>query len=102
MSQYELYRRSSLGISLTDTLDDLIQEGTLDPQTAMKVLAQFDHSIADALKNSVRSRVTLKGHLQVYRFCDDVWTFVVGDMNLRLENESIVADKIKVVACSAK
>jgi transcription initiation factor TFIIA small subunit len=72
-ASYELYRRSTLGICLTDTLDDLIQEGMLDPQTAMKVLSQFDSSIADALKTHVKSRATLKGHLNNYRFCDDVW-----------------------------
>ena len=101
-SQYELYRRSSLGLALTDTLDDLIQEGLLDPQMAMKVLAQFDSSIAEALKSKVRSRATLKGHLHVYRFCDDVWTFVIDNVNFRFENDSVVADKVKVVACSAK
>jgi transcription initiation factor TFIIA small subunit len=40
MSQYQLYRESSLGKALTDTLDELIQEQLLDPQTAMKVLSQ--------------------------------------------------------------
>jgi len=40
MAHYELYRRSSLGMALTDTLDELIQDGHIDPQIAMKVLAQ--------------------------------------------------------------
>jgi transcription initiation factor TFIIA small subunit len=39
-SQYQLYRESTLGKALTDTLDELIQEQLLDPQTAMKVLSQ--------------------------------------------------------------
>lgn len=101
-SNYTLYRESSLGKALTDTLDELIQDGQLDPQTAMKVLAQFDVSIAEALHSRVRSRATLKGHLHVYRFCDDVWTFVVDSANFRFENETIMAKKVKVVACSAK
>jgi hypothetical protein len=40
MAQYELYRRSTVGIALTDTLDDLIEGGHLDPQVAMRILAQ--------------------------------------------------------------
>jgi hypothetical protein len=40
MTNYELYRRSSLGIALTDTLDELIQEGHLDPHSAMRILSQ--------------------------------------------------------------
>jgi hypothetical protein len=39
MSHYELYRRSSLGMALTDTLDELIQDGNLDPQSAMRILS---------------------------------------------------------------
>ena len=35
--QYQLYRESSIGRALTDTLDELIQESALDPQTAMTV-----------------------------------------------------------------
>ncbi|KAJ3259561.1 Transcription initiation factor IIA small chain (TFIIA 13.5 kDa subunit) [Boothiomyces macroporosus] len=100
--QYQLYRESSLGRALTDTLDDLIQDSLLDPQTAMQVLGQFDASISEALHTKVRSRATLKGHLHVYRFCDDVWTFVVDSANFRLENETVVAEKVKVVACNAR
>ena len=40
MAQYELYRRSSLGMALTDTLDELISDSHIDPQLAMKVLSQ--------------------------------------------------------------
>lgn len=45
MTSYELYRGSSLGIALTDTLDELIQDGSLDPPTAMKVLAQVKNKL---------------------------------------------------------
>ena len=59
-SQYQLYRESSLGKALTDTLDELIQDSLLDPQTAMKVLAQFDVSISEALQTKVKARANLK------------------------------------------
>ena len=101
-SQYELYRRSTLGTALTDTLDELIQEGSLDPQMAMKVLAQFDESIAEALNTKVRSRANLKGHLYEYRFCDDVWTFVIDNAVFRFDNETSSSPRVKIVACSAK
>ncbi len=59
-SQYQLYRESSLGKALTDTLDELIQDSLLDPQTAMKVLSQFDVSISEALQTKVKARANLK------------------------------------------
>jgi len=39
---YELYRRSTLGMTLTDALDEMVTNGELTPSLAMKVLAQFD------------------------------------------------------------
>ncbi|KAH8831984.1 transcription initiation factor IIA gamma subunit [Flagelloscypha sp. PMI_526] len=72
---YELYRGSSIGMALTDSLDELITSGAITPQLAMKVLQQFDKSLADSLVKHVKTKTTLKGHLKTYRLCDDVWTF---------------------------
>ncbi|MBW0463569.1 hypothetical protein O181_003284 [Austropuccinia psidii MF-1] len=37
---FELYRRSSVGLALTDALDELIQSGHINPQLALTVLKQ--------------------------------------------------------------
>ncbi|RKO94924.1 transcription initiation factor IIA, gamma subunit, partial [Caulochytrium protostelioides] len=97
--QYELYRRSSIGMALTDALDSLVQEGHVDPVLAMKVLKQFDASIAEALHHRVRARATLRSRLHFYRSCDDVWTFILQNPMLRFENEEVTADRVKLVAC---
>ncbi|QSL64256.1 hypothetical protein MERGE_000412 [Pneumocystis wakefieldiae] len=104
---YELYRRSSIGISLTDALDDLIREGQIPPQLAMKILLNFDKSITDNLTEKVRSRMTFRVSLvdlchYTYRFCDEVWTFIIKNPSFRLENDTLVSDKIKIVACNSK
>ncbi|KAI7874369.1 transcription initiation factor IIA, gamma subunit [Lichtheimia hyalospora FSU 10163] len=99
---YELYRRSSIGMALTDSLDELIQSGHINPQLAMRVLTTFDKSISEALSQLVRNKATIKGHLHTYRFCDDIWTFIVENPNFKFEQESVTADKIKIVACNAK
>ncbi|KAH9874490.1 hypothetical protein IAQ61_003679 [Plenodomus lingam] len=57
---YELYRRSSLGGALTDTLDQLITERRIEPQLAMKILLNFDKAVADVLSDKVKSRLTFK------------------------------------------
>ncbi|KAJ8197719.1 hypothetical protein LV164_001798 [Aspergillus fumigatus] len=94
---YELYRGSSLGLSLTDTLDDLINEGRIEPQLAMKILSTFDRVITEVLADKVRARLTFKGHLDTYRFCDEVWTFLIKDVTFKLDNQATVtADKVKI------
>jgi transcription initiation factor TFIIA small subunit len=45
---------------LTDTLDDLINEGRIEPQLAMKILSTFDRVITEVLADKVRTRLTFK------------------------------------------
>lgn len=60
MVTYELYRRSILGITLTDTLDELIQKQELSAPLAMRALNQFDKVISDLLLNRTRVRSSVK------------------------------------------
>ena len=53
---------SSIGIALTDSLDELITSGTITPQLAMKILQQFDKSLADTMVKQVKSKTILKVH----------------------------------------
>ncbi|ODQ63457.1 transcription initiation factor IIA small chain [Nadsonia fulvescens var. elongata DSM 6958] len=100
---YELYRRSSIGGALTEALDQLISESKIQPQLAMKILANFDKVMTEILRNDVKARLSLKGHLHTYRCCDDVWTFIVKNVNFKMEgNETVFAEKIKIVACNSK
>jgi len=97
---YEFYRGSSIGMALTDSLDELITDGSITPQLAMKILQQFDKSLADTMIKQVKTKTTLKGHLKTYRHCDDVWTFIVKDPSFKMEsNEVVRAAKIKIIAC---
>lgn len=45
-----------------------------------------------------------KGHLDTYRFCDEVWTFLIKDVTFKMDNSAVtvVADKVKIVSCNAK
>ncbi|CCC11779.1 hypothetical protein SMACR_04761 [Sordaria macrospora] len=101
---YDLYRHGSLGSTLTDALDDLIGAERMDPQLAMKVLMQFDRVITEALNEKVKARLTFKGSLDTYRFCDEVWTFLIKNVTFKMDGgQSVVtADKVKIVSCSAK
>jgi hypothetical protein len=76
---YELYRSSSyvhlalevimhqywrlyvrIGLALADTLDDLISSRRIEPQLAMRILQNFDQSIATVLGEKVKARMTFK------------------------------------------
>ncbi|CAG2102717.1 unnamed protein product [Medioppia subpectinata] len=100
---YQLYRNTTLGHTLQETLDEFIQSGQISPQLAVKVLIQFDKSINQSLATRVKTRLSFKaGHLKTYRFCDNVWTFVLKDVEFREVQELVKADKVKIVACDGK
>jgi transcription initiation factor TFIIA small subunit len=101
---YELYRRSSIGLALTDTLDDLISDERIHPQLAMRILSNFDQAMTETLQKNVKARLQFKGSLDTYRFCDEVWTFLLKNVSFKLDgsNNTIQAEKIKIVSCNAK
>ena len=99
---HELYRRSSVGSTLMDTLDELIGQRRIEPQLAMKILSHFDRRIAEVLQKKVKASMTFKGHLDTYNLCDEVWTFLIKDVTFKMENSTVDAGKVKIVSCSNK
>nr|CAG4641385.1 EOG090X0L7F [Eulimnadia texana] len=100
---YQLYRNTTLGNTLQESLDELIQYGQITPQLAMKVLLQFDKSMNNSLATRVKNRLTFKsGKLNTYRFCDNVWTFLLSDVEFRDAHEIAKAETVKIVACDGK
>ncbi len=95
---------NSIGSSLTDVLDELISDNLIDPQLAMKVLANFDRAIAENLQERVKARLTFKGSLATYRFCDEVWTFLIRNVQFKMDGGGapVMVEKVKIVSCNAK
>lgn len=110
---YELYRRSAVGSALADALDTLISDEKIQPQLAMRVLNNFDRIVAESLKaerGMVKSKISFKGDLHTYRFCDDVWTFIIKNVAIKMTDMSnndvndsdLLVDKFKIVACNSR
>ncbi|KAM5574500.1 hypothetical protein ABKV19_013780 [Rosa sericea] len=59
MATFELYRRSTIRMCLTETLDEMVQNGTLRPELAIQ-------SMTEALETQVKSKVSIK-ELRNYR-----------------------------------
>lgn len=47
-------------MALTDTLDDLITDRRIEPQLAIKILANFDRSITEILSEKVKAKLHFK------------------------------------------
>lgn len=100
---YIVYRNTTLGRTLQDTLDEIITRENLPEHLAARCLAQFDKSITNAFRNKIKTMLTFRSaHLKTYRFCDNVWTLVFEDTEFRNVQELIRVDKLKIVACDAR
>jgi transcription initiation factor TFIIA small subunit len=97
---YQLYRNTTLGHTLHESLDELTQYGQITPQLATKVMLQFDKSINTVLATRIKSRLTFKaGKVNTYRLCDNVWTFMLNDVEFREAQGMAKMGKVKIVAC---
>ncbi|XP_051132443.1 transcription initiation factor IIA subunit 2-like [Andrographis paniculata] len=101
-STFELYRRSTIGMCLTETLDQMVSGGILSPALAIKVLIQFDQSVTEVIDNEAKSKISIKGHLHTYRYCDNVWTFLLQNAQLKSEEGQETVESLKIVACDSK
>jgi len=97
---FALYRRSSIGMSLTDALDELVESGHISPQLAFKVVQEFDKAASNTMSTGLKTKCSAKGHLANYRLCDEVWTFSLRDAMFKLEGGETVGpvSKVKIVA----
>ncbi|KAL3320034.1 Gtf2a2p [Cichlidogyrus casuarinus] len=101
-SYHQMYRRTSLGNSLNEALDDMMNHKLIDPVHIPKIFSKFDQCISDALSKRVKNRLNFKGKLNSYRCCDNVWTFVMNDVEIREASHLMTVTKMKIVACEGK
>mmetsp|Transcript_1842 Transcript_1842/g.5576 ORF Transcript_1842/g.5576 Transcript_1842/m.5576 type:complete len:136 (+) Transcript_1842:122-529(+) len=86
------YQGCALGQALKEAIDELRANGTMEDHHENIVLGCFDKSITDSLggdgifKKSEeleewygRTKLTIKGHLQMFRGVDNVWTLVLTE-----------------------
>ncbi len=70
------------------------------------VTVHHSHTVLDSqsLSLSVDQLLSLcpQGSLNTYRFCDNVWTFVLNDVEFREVTDLVKVDKVKIVACDGK
>ena len=97
------YIVKSIDSWLQECLDELLQLQMLSPALALRVLIQFDKSINTALATRVKNKLHFKADkLNTYRFCDNVWTFMLKEVEFRENLEFAKVDRVKIVACDAK
>jgi len=73
-----LYRNTTLGLALQETLDEMIFQGSITPSLSQAILLKFDKVMSQRLGDEGNPNVTIYAQkLLGYRFADQVWTFAL-------------------------
>lgn len=73
------------------------------------LLFNIPQAVLEALDKKVPSKLTFKGRLKTYRYCDNVWTLMLSDVSFKVQlsqgsttSTEVRSDKIKVVCIDEK
>lgn len=50
----------SIGVALVETLDEMVNDGLIEPQLAMKALSSFDKAATEVLGDKVKAKLNFK------------------------------------------
>jgi transcription initiation factor TFIIA small subunit len=97
-----MYEDTLLTKTFKESLGDLVEEGVLPVRLAQQLLSQFDRILFSTLDTKVPTTAQLTGTLDSYRYCDDVWTFVVADAVISVPGaEAEIPSKMIKITASA-
>ncbi|CAF0952625.1 unnamed protein product [Adineta steineri] len=112
-SAYQIYRSTTIGLALDDTLRELVRKQIFTPRIVHYILDVFDHIINEKLtyqsvKGKKESCLIFTGHLLSYRACDQVWTLLFDSLTLT-SNTNLSwkmtlnghENKVKIITCPA-
>ena len=101
---FRIFSCFSLNFLLQDSLFELVQYGQIPASLGAEVMKQFDLSINEALSAKTKNRVNFHSEkLHTYRFCDNVWTFLLKNCEFKEGHTELVrCERVKIVACDAK
>jgi transcription initiation factor TFIIA small subunit len=106
---YEIYRSTTIGSTLDETLCELVHRQIITPSIVHYILNIFDKIITQKLiyqsiKGKKESSLQLKGHLLSYRSCDQVWTLLFDSLIFTSNVDShwkiiLNNQKLKIITC---
>lgn len=98
---FQFYRESNIGKAFQDTIEEKINSQIITPQQGNALLEKFDSAVYIVFNRSVHNKMSFKASIISYKNFADVWTFVVKNFVMTINDELVRADRVKIVACDA-
>jgi len=94
-----LYRSSTLGLTLAQSVEDLVEEDLLDPEISEHIMSTFDSVVAKTFDESIRARMTIEGELKTYRCLENSWELQVNNATAHLDGDVEYVPELLIFAC---
>ncbi|KAK7528813.1 uncharacterized protein IWZ02DRAFT_440070 [Phyllosticta citriasiana] len=105
LSAEQNYRQTTIGQTLVDVLDGLVQEKRLEPQLGTAVIQHFDRIMADVFRENERlrrQRLKFKARCLTYRFIDDRWFWLLSGTTFTTDSgRTMASERVRVHAVAA-
>eukprot|EP01023_Acetabularia_acetabulum_P055399 TRINITY_DN6395_c0_g1_i10.p6 TRINITY_DN6395_c0_g1~~TRINITY_DN6395_c0_g1_i10.p6 ORF type:complete len:121 (+),score=12.46 TRINITY_DN6395_c0_g1_i10:177-539(+) len=109
----EIYRKTTLGMTLVETIAELIEENKLpeNGELGIRILTEYDQTISQAFEQRVPAKAKIEAKLKTYRYIDSMWQFELTDAKIKVNAsgqgsftsvQEMQADKVKVVCVDSK
>ena len=80
----ETYRDTTIGLSLEQSLDELVNSGEINELTKQSILQSFDLAVLEKFSELKSTRPTkLSGHSDDYKNVEDIWRFKLDKLEIR-------------------
>ncbi|KAJ7642352.1 transcription initiation factor IIA gamma subunit [Mycena polygramma] len=90
---YDMYRGSTLGVALADTIDEYVRLNVLTGTQGIMIMQQFDRAMTQALTAKVKAKTSVK----------EVWTFYLRNATFIMDDRTAVTtERIKMIACKGE
>mgnify|MGYP001775004243 CR=1 FL=1 len=97
-----LYRRSVLGETLSQTLNELKAENKITDNIEKKTLELFDRLMCEEISKRHKNKCTIKGKVISFKNCDDIWIFYGKEVSMKTDSQYYTSTSLKIVACDVK
>lgn len=98
---FQFYRESNIGKAFQDTIEEKINSQIITPQQGNALLEKFDNAVYVVFNRNVHNKMSFKASIISYKNFADVWTFVVKNFVMTINDELVRAERVKIIACDA-
>ncbi|KAK7536022.1 uncharacterized protein J3D65DRAFT_627118 [Phyllosticta citribraziliensis] len=106
LSAGQHYRQTTIGQTLIEALDGLVQEHRMEPQLGAAVIQHLDRIMAEVFRENERlrrKRLKFKARCLTYRFIDDRWFWLLRGATFTTDSgRKMASEGVRVHAVAAE